>query len=123
MSLLIFLLAQGNVPFSESCYFFAWGKEECFSFFLSFFKFQVHRIIIQHLYRAITITNLVTIHLHTVDPLYPFHPPVMPSLLVTTSLFSVSMGLSLFHLVCSFVLVLFYIPHMSEIVQCLSFFI
>ena len=72
MSLLIFLLAQGNGPFSESCYFFAWGKEECFSFFLSFFKFQVHRIIIQHLYREITITNLVTIHLHTVDPLYPF---------------------------------------------------
>ena len=71
----------------------------------------------------LTTKSLVSIHPHTVDPLYPFHPPVMPSLLVTTSLFSVSMGLSLFHLVCSFVLVLFYIPHMSEIVQCLSFFI
>ena len=72
---------------------------------------------------VLTTKSLVSIHPHTVDPLYPFYPPLMPSLLVTASLFSVSLGLFLVHLVCSFVLVLFYIPHMSEIVQCLSFFI
>ena len=73
MPLLTFLLDQENVPFPEGFFFFfAWGKEEFFSFF---FKFQVHSIIIQHLYREITITNLVTIHPHTVDPLYRFHPP------------------------------------------------
>ena len=72
---------------------------------------------------VLTTRSLVSIHPHTVDPLYPFYPPLMPSLLVTASLFSVSVGLFLVHLVCSFVLVLFYIPHMSEIVQCLSFFI
>ena len=80
-----------------------------------YFNFCIHYIL--------TTKSWVSIHPHTVDPLYPFHPPLMPFLLVTTSLFSVSMGLFLFHLICSFVLVLFYIPHMRQIIQCLSFFI
>ena len=66
---------------------------------------------------VLTTQNLVSIHHHTVDPLYSFHPPPAPSPLVITTLFSVTTRLFLFGLVCSFRLLFgFYIPHLREIV-------
>ena len=56
------------------------------------------------IYRSVPTTkNLVSIYHHTVDPLYPFQPPhPSPSFpLITTTLFSASTFLFLFHLVCS----------------------
>ena len=82
----------------------------------SYFYFCVH-------YSVLTTKNLVSICRCTVDPLYPFHPSPIPtpSPLVTTTLFSVSTYLVLFDLVCSFILFVLHIPHMSEIIWYLSF--
>ena len=79
-----------------------------------YFFFCIH-------YTVFTTKNL---HQHTVDPIYPFCPPLHPFPSGTSTLFSVSMCLLLFGLFCSFILVFcFYIPHMSEIIWYLSFFI
>ena len=74
------------------------------------------------LYSILTARNLASIHDYTVNPLYPFHsPPTVPSSLETTALISVSTYLCLFGLISSLILFVFKIPHMSEIVQNLSF--
>ena len=49
--------------------------------------------------------KFVSVNHHTVDSLYPFHfPHCHPSPVITLTLFSVSMCLFLFGLVCSFIL-------------------
>ena len=54
----------------------------------------MYSTIIRHLYA------LKSDH-HTVDPLHPLHPaPQPPSPLVTSNLFSLSIGLFLFYFVC-----------------------
>lgn len=54
---------------------------------------------------VLTTKNLVSIHRHTFDLLYPFHPPPpASSLLVTTTPFSTSTCSFLFDFVCSFTL-------------------
>jgi len=66
-------------------------------------------------YRAITPTNLVIIHHHTVDLLYPFClPPPPPSPLVATDLFFVSMSLFLLYFVCWLVLFCFVLDSTYE---------
>ena len=65
-----------------------------------YFYFCIH-------YSVLTTKNFVSIHHHKVDPLYPLHPPLIPSPLVATALFSVSTCLFLFGLVCSFIYLFF----------------
>ena len=67
----------------------------------------------------LTSKNLVSICHHAADLLSPYPLPA-PSALVTTSLFSVSMDLSLFGSLIHFVFA-FYIPHVNEIIWHLSF--
>ena len=67
-------------------------------------------------YSVLTTKNLVSIHNHTVDLLYPLcSPPNPPSPLVTATL--LSMYLFLFDLAYAF----YFILHSSETIQCLSF--
>lgn len=62
---------------------------------------------------------------------FTYHPTPMPCSfpLITIILFCISVCLSLFHLICSFILFLFvyyqesFVFHMSEIIQYWSFFI
>ena len=41
-------------------------------------------------YSVLTTKNLVSIHYHTVNPLYPLCPPSVPSPLITATLFYIS---------------------------------
>ena len=56
--------------------------------------------------------KFVSVNHHTVDSLYPFHfSHCHPSPVITPTLFSVSTCLFLFGLVCSFILLLFFVLH------------
>ena len=81
-------------------------------------------LLLDTLYSAST-KNLVSIPHRMVDPLYPRCPPLTPSSLVTTTLFSVTTCLFLFGLLCSFIfgfsLFAVYIQCMSVIIRYLTF--
>ena len=62
---------------------------------------------------VLTTKNLVSIYHHTVHPLYTLHPPLSLSPLVTATLFLIGL----------FIYFVFYILHVSEIIQSLSFII
>lgn len=84
--------------------------------FIILYKFYVYSILTS----VCSYQTLVSIYYHTIDPLYPFHPPSFP--LITTILFPGFTCLFLLGLFCSFGLLLFvlYTSHKWNNMVCFS---